>query len=41
LTDNTVTIRHRDSMKQDRVDVAAVKSIIQESVSLASLLKTI
>jgi glycyl-tRNA synthetase len=41
LIDNTVTIRHRDSMKQDRVDVAAVKSIIQESVSLASLLKTI
>jgi len=41
LTDNTVTIRHRDSMKQDRVDVAAVKLIIQESVSLASLLKTI
>jgi glycyl-tRNA synthetase len=41
LTDNTVTIRHRDSMKQDRVEVAAVKSIIQESVSLASLLKTI
>jgi glycyl-tRNA synthetase len=41
LIDNTVTIRHRDSMKQDRVDVAAVKLIIQESVSLASLLKTI
>jgi glycyl-tRNA synthetase len=41
LIDNTVTIRHRDSMKQDRVDVVAVKSIIQESVSLASLLKTI
>lgn len=41
LVDNTVTIRHRDSMKQDRVEVAAVKSIIQESVSLASLLKTI
>ncbi|MFM7430910.1 MAG: glycine--tRNA ligase [Flammeovirgaceae bacterium] len=41
LTDNTVTIRHRDSMKQDRVEVASVKSIIQESVSLASLLKTI
>lgn len=41
LTDNTVTIRHRDSMKQDRVDVAAVKSIINEAVSMSLLLKSI
>lgn len=41
LTDNTVTIRHRDSMKQDRVDVAAVKSIINQAVSMSLLLKSI
>lgn len=41
LTDNTVTIRHRDSMKQDRVDVAVVKSIINQAVSMSLLLKSI
>jgi glycyl-tRNA synthetase len=29
LTDNTVTIRDRDSMKQDRVDIEAVEKIIR------------
>jgi len=31
--DNTVTIRYRDSMKQDRVPVSELKSIIGEKVS--------
>lgn len=41
LQDNTVTIRNRDTMKQDRVSVADVKSIISDSVSMAELLKQI
>jgi glycyl-tRNA synthetase len=41
LQDNTVTLRHRDTMKQDRVDIEQLKNIIQDSVSLASLLKKI
>ncbi len=41
LLDNTVTIRDRDTMKQERVAISAVKSIIQDSVSMAELLKKI
>jgi glycyl-tRNA synthetase len=41
LEDNTVTLRHRDTMKQDRVGIEQLKNIIQDSVSLASLLKKI
>lgn len=41
LEDNTVTLRHRDTMKQDRVEIEQLKNIIQDSVSLASLLKKI
>ncbi len=41
LEDNTVTIRDRDTMKQQRVAISAVKSIIQDSVSMAELLKQI
>ena len=41
LQDNTVTLRNRDTMKQDRVSIEQLKNIIQESVSLASLLKRI
>ncbi|MFN7330151.1 MAG: His/Gly/Thr/Pro-type tRNA ligase C-terminal domain-containing protein, partial [Bacteroidota bacterium] len=41
LEDNTVTLRHRDTMKQDRVEIEKLKNIIQDSVSLASLLKKI
>lgn len=41
LEDNTVTLRHRDTMKQDRVGIDQLKNIIQDSVSLASLLKKI
>jgi len=41
LVDNTVTIRDRDTMKQERVAINSLKSIIQDSVSMAGLLKKI
>ena len=41
LQDDTVTIRDRDAMTQERVAVSAIKSIIQESISLSALLKKI
>ena len=39
LEDNTVTIRDRDTMKQDRVAIDAIPTLIAEKVSLKSLLK--
>ncbi|MCL7988078.1 glycine--tRNA ligase [Sphingobacterium sp. lm-10] len=39
LEDNTVTIRHRDSMEQERVSVDQLQQIIQQNVSWTSLLK--
>lgn len=41
LVDNTVTIRDRDTMKQERVAINSLKSIVQDSVSMAGLLKKI
>lgn len=38
LEDNTVTIRHRDSMKQDRVAIQSLRDIILEKVSFRKLL---
>lgn len=39
LEDNTVTIRHRDSMEQERVAIDALNGLLQEKVSLTSVLK--
>ena len=39
LTDNTVTLRYRDSMKQERVPIAKLREIIEDRVSITSLLK--
>ena len=39
LKDNTVTLRYRDTMKQERVPVEQLRSIIEERVSITSLLK--
>jgi glycyl-tRNA synthetase len=39
LEDDTVTIRHRDDMKQERVNIDAVPRIIDEKVNIKSLLK--
>jgi glycyl-tRNA synthetase len=39
LEDNTVTIRHRDSMEQERVPIAALREKIGEAVSLKRILE--
>jgi glycyl-tRNA synthetase len=41
LEDQTVTIRHRDTMKQDRVAITQLHSILTEKASWQSLLKTL
>ena len=41
LNDNTVTLRHRDSMKQERVPIEKLREIIEDRVSITSLLKKI
>ena len=41
LKDNTVTLRYRDSMKQERVPVEKLREIIEDRVSITSLLKKI
>jgi glycyl-tRNA synthetase len=38
LEDNTVTIRHRDSMVQERVAIADIKRIVDEACSWSNLL---
>ena len=39
LKDNTVTLRFRDTMEQERVNIADLRSIIEDKVSITSLLK--
>ncbi len=39
LEDQTVTIRHRDSMEQERVAISRLKTIIHEAVDMKSWLK--
>ena len=39
LEDNTVTIRDRDSMKQERVAISEVANIIREKVAMKNLFK--
>jgi glycyl-tRNA synthetase len=39
LEDKTVTIRYRDSMEQERVQIPSLREIIAEKVSLRTLLK--
>ncbi len=41
LQDDTVTLRHRDSMKQDRVAIKELKARVQQSVSIPNLLKNL
>ncbi|MFO8022757.1 MAG: glycine--tRNA ligase [Perlabentimonas sp.] len=41
IEDNTVTIRHRDTMEQERVDAAKLMEIMEEKVSLKKLLRSI
>jgi len=39
LEDNSVTIRYRDTMAQERVQIVQLKDIIEEKVNIRSLLK--
>ena len=39
LTDNMVTIRHRDTMEQERVNIADIEKITEDKVSMKNLLK--
>jgi glycyl-tRNA synthetase len=39
LEDNSVTIRYRDAMNQERVKIEQLRDIIKEKVSIQSLLK--
>jgi len=39
LEDNSVTIRYRDSMKQERVGINQLRDLISEKVNISSLLK--
>lgn len=41
LEDNTVTIRYRDTMEQERVAIDKLSGIISDKVSMKNLLKTI
>ena len=41
LEDNTVTLRDRDTMEQHRVNIADLRSIIEDKVSITSLLRRI
>jgi len=42
LEDQTVTIRHRDSMAQDRVKISELRGIINEEVSMRNwLMRTV
>lgn len=39
LEDKTVTVRHRDSMQQERIAIEALPAFLEERVSIKSLLK--
>ncbi len=41
LEDKTVTIRHRDSMQQERISINAIPAFLETKVSLKSLLRTL
>ena len=41
LEDHTVTIRYRDSMKQERVAIQDLKTLIESHVSMKNWLKKI
>jgi len=41
LEDKTVTVRHRDSMQQERIAISTLQEFLHQRVSLKSLLKTL
>ena len=41
MEDGTVTLRHRDTMQQERVAISSLSSVLYEATSLKSLLRKI
>ncbi len=41
LEDNMITIRHRDSMDQERISISELEKVISERVSMKNLFKTL
>jgi len=41
LEDNCVTIRHRDSMQQERVAIDSLETIVGKAVSMKKMLQSI
>ncbi|NLI71650.1 MAG: glycine--tRNA ligase, partial [Bacteroidales bacterium] len=41
LEDNTVTVRYRDSMEQDRIAISDLHKVIDEQVNMKNLFKKI
>jgi glycyl-tRNA synthetase len=41
IQDDTVTIRERDTMKQQRIKIAEVKEVLEKECSLKKLLSSI
>jgi glycyl-tRNA synthetase len=41
LEDNTVTIRYRDTMQQERVKIDALEKIVSDQVDMKNILKTL
>jgi glycyl-tRNA synthetase len=41
LEDNTVTIRYRDTMKQERVKIDELEKIVSDQVDMKNILKTL
>ncbi|MCL2072646.1 MAG: glycine--tRNA ligase [Marinilabiliaceae bacterium] len=41
LQDNSVTIRHRDSMEQERINIEMIEKIISEKISMKELFRSI
>jgi glycyl-tRNA synthetase len=41
LQNDTVTLRHRDSMKQDRIKISEIKGVLEKACSIKSLLSNI
>ena len=41
LEDNTVTIRHRDSMEQERISIDAIPALLKEKADIGTLLKNL
>jgi glycyl-tRNA synthetase len=41
LNDETVTLRYRDSMEQDRIPVKNIEGIVSEKVNMKKMLKAL